>query len=221
MSIPAQSTPSTPLPITTPLSLSASARSSAPSMAIPLGPVPRYAALSVVYKGDIYLHGGDDGGASLVTKAPSYTHQIFSDIWHFCTHTNKWTRVPIRTTHPSPSKLASLFSSPAAPSVADLAHPPPPPGSPAPPLARAQHAGTVIGDILYVFGGLGYRPLNNERRFRPLADDDDHDNGKNNAPSPNDNVGSAGVYDTNEMWMFDWNKLVWIEMHFDSTIPRM
>lgn len=52
--------------------------------------------------------------------------------------------------------------------------------------------------------------MNNERRFRPLP---------NGGDGNNDGIG-GGVYDTNEMWVFDFTKLVWIELHFDSIVPR-
>lgn len=46
-----------------------------------LGPVARYAAVGVLVAGDLFMHGGDDGGNA--QRLPSYKHSIYGDLWRF------------------------------------------------------------------------------------------------------------------------------------------
>jgi len=45
------------------------------------GPVARYGAVATLVAGDLYLHGGDDGGHA--QRLPSYQHSVYGDIWRF------------------------------------------------------------------------------------------------------------------------------------------
>jgi hypothetical protein len=45
------------------------------------GPVARYAAVATLVAGDLFLHGGDDGGNA--ERLPSYKHSIYGDMWRF------------------------------------------------------------------------------------------------------------------------------------------
>ncbi len=106
------------------------------------GPLARYAAIATLVGGDLFLHGGDDGGNS--ERLPSYKHAVFGDMWRFILNEEnvapkpgrqlyRWERVRAVVSEfamGGSSGISQQLSIPAA--------------EPRDDLYRTQHAGTLV-----------------------------------------------------------------------------
>ena len=102
-----------------------------------VGPVARYAAIGVLVGGDLFMHGGDDGGNA--EKVPSYKHAIYGDLWRFILHRSSHHAHPMHTWVRVRSVVAASPFGIAA-HVPAMLHP----RMPRDDLYRSQHAAVMV-----------------------------------------------------------------------------
>lgn len=123
------------------------------------GPIARYAATAILSAGDMYLHGGDDGGHSLGYS--SYRHSLFGDMWRFIlspssTHSHqlhRWVRIEGIVASTWLFQPSSFFSSPTSSALVELASLSAPSQETSDFLFRSQHGACVVPtEILHKYG---------------------------------------------------------------------